>query len=203
MLIAAILTGTYPDPLASAIEHYYSVESYRVTIHSTHADGWEQIRYCYRKPGFVRMEFIHPHEGTILVYNPLTRRVRLWPFGTAHFPEFDLSPNNPLMQSSRGQRVDRSDVGALFENVRTLQAGGSVVILGEEIVDGHTILHLVVTGADSFAVADVHRYELWLDTLTRFPVKVISRDQQDAIIETVIMEDLEINATLPDTLFNP
>jgi outer membrane lipoprotein-sorting protein len=189
--------------LVSAIEHYHSVESYRVTIRSFHADGEEHIRYFYRKPGFVRMEFIRPHAGAVLVYNPLTRRVRLWPFGAGRFPEFNLSPGNPLIKSSRGQRVDRSDVGALFENVRTLQAGGSTEILGEENVDGHTILHLTVTGAESFAVADVHRYELWLDTATHFPLKVISRDQHDAVIETVMMEELEINATLPQTLFDP
>lgn len=203
LLLTTALTGTPPDPLVSAIEHYHTVESYRVTIHSAHTDGEEHIRYYYRKPGFVRMEFIRPHEGAVLVYNPLTRRVRLWPFGAGRFPEFNLSPGNPLIRSSRGQHVDRSDIGALFENVRTLQAGGNIEMLGEEVVDGHTTLHLAVTGAGRFAVADVHRYELWLDTANQFPVKVISRDQQNAIIETVIMEALEINATLPESLFNP
>lgn len=207
-MLAAALAGTPssdtpPDPLADAIEHYHSVESYRVTIHSTHADGEENIRYYYKQPGFVRMEFIRPHAGAVLVYNPTTQRVRLWPFGAGRFPELNLSPGNPLIRSSRGQHVDHSDVGALFENIRTLQAGGNAEMLGEENVDGHTIMYLVVTGMGSFTVADVHRYELWLDTATQFPVKVISRDQQDAIIETVMMEALEINATLPKMLFNP
>lgn len=203
LLLAAALTGTPPDPLANAIEHYHTVKSYRVTIRSFHADVEEHIRYYYKKPGFVRMEFIRPHDGAVLVYNPLTQRVRLWPFGAGHFSEFNLNPDNPLIRSSRGQRVDRSDVGALFENIRTLRVGGNAEILGEENEGGHKILHLVVTGAGGFAVADVHRYELWLDTVSQFPVKVISRDQQHAIIETVIMEDLDVNATLPDTLLNP
>lgn len=211
-MLAAALTGTHPDPLTAAIEHYHTVESYRVTIHSFHADGEEHLRYYYRKPGFVRMEFIRPHESAVLVYNPLTQRVRLWPFGAGHFPEFNLSPGNLLIRSSRGQHVDRSDVGALFENIRTLRTDGNAKILGDtqntcpgtrESVNGHTCLHLVVTGADGFVVAEVHRYELWLDTANQFPVKVVSRDQQDAIIETVMMEALEINATLPETLFNP
>jgi outer membrane lipoprotein-sorting protein len=208
MMLAAVLTGTpvsdtQADTLDHAIEHFRTINSYRVTIHSFHADGEEHIRYYYKKPGFVRMEFIRPHNGALLVYNPLTRRVHLWPFGLGYFSELNLSPGNPLIQSSRGQQVDRSDVGALFENIRTLQAGGKVEIVDEENVDGHTILHLVVTGADRFTVADVHRYELWLDTANQFPLKVISRDRQDAIIETVIMEAPEINLTLPDTLFNP
>ena len=202
-LTGAPLSGTPPDPLAGAIEHYHTVESYRVTLHSFHADGEEHIRYYYRKPGFVRMEFIHPHDSAVLIYNPLTQRVHLWPFGAGHFPEFNLSPGNSLIRSSRGQHVDRSDVGALFENVRTLQENGKTEVSGEESIDGLTVLHFAVTGADGFAVTDVHRYELWLDTANQFPVKVISRDQQDAIIETVIMEALEINTTLPETLFNP
>ena len=202
-MLAATLTGTPPDPLASAIEHYRTVESYRVTIHSTHADGEEHIRYYYKKPGLVRMEFIRPHAGTVLIYNPYTQSVRLWPFGVHHFPELSLSPGNPLIRSSRGQRVDHSDVGTLFENVRTLREGGNAELLGEERMDGRTVVHLVVTGADDFSFAGVHRYELWLDIENLFPVKVISRDRQDAIIETVMMEALEINATLPETLFNP
>ena len=212
MILAATLTGTPPDPLASAIEHYRTVESYRVTIHSTHADGEEYIRYFYKKPGFVRMEFIRPHAGAVLIYNPTTQSVRLWPFGIKHFPEFSLSPGNPLIRSSRGQRVDHSDIGTLFENIRILRENGNAEVLGDTknsspgtrvIMDGRTVLHLVVTGAGNFVVAGVHRHELWLDTESQFPVKGISRDLQDAIIETVMMEDLEINAALPETLFNP
>jgi len=208
LMLAAALTGTPPagtppDPLASAIEHYRTVDSYRVTIHSTHADGEEHIRYYYKKPGFVRMEFIRPHAGAVLIYNPTTQSVRLWPFGVKHFPELSLSPGNPLIRSSRGQRVDHSDVGMLFENVRALREGGNAEVSGKDIMDGRTVLHLIVTGAGNFVVAGVHRHELWLDTESQFPVKGISRDRQDAIIETVMMEDLEINATLPETLFNP
>ncbi len=71
MMIAAALTGapangTSPDLLAAAIEHYQTVESYRVTIRSFHEGGEEQIRYYFRKPGFVRMEFILPHAGAAL-----------------------------------------------------------------------------------------------------------------------------------------
>ena len=208
MMIAAALTitppsGTPPDPLASAIEHYRTVESYRVTIHSIHADGEVHIRYYYKKPGFVRMEFIRPHAGSVLIYNPYTRGVRLWPFGIKHFLELNLSPGNPLIRSLSGQRVDQSDVGVLFENIHALQEGGNTETLGEESMDGHKVIHLVVTGADGSAVANVHRSEMWLDTASQFPVKVISRDKQDAIIETVMMEALEINIPKLETLFNP
>jgi len=204
LMLAAALTGTRESPLADAIEHYRTVETYQVTLRSSHADGEDHIRYFYRKPGFVRMEFIRPHAGAVLVYSPLTRRVRLWPLGAGRFPELSLSPHNPLIRSPGGQTVDKSDIGALFENVRTLLAQGEVEVRGEaRMADGRTAVHLVVTGAPGVTVAGVHRYELWLDPASRFPVKVVSRNPADAIIETVTMDALEINAPLPETLFNP
>lgn len=217
MVLAATLSGAaapeppaaapLPDastaPLVDAVAHYQTVETYRVTIHSFHADGEEHILYYYRKPGYVRMEFIKPHSGALLIYDPKTARVRLWPFGYGHFPELDLSPGNPLIRSSRGQHVDHSDIGALFENIRTLQAHGSTELLGKETVAGRTVLHLNTTGSEKFAVDGVHRFEWWLDTATLFPLKVISRDEHNTILETVSMDGLEINPPLPDTLFTP
>jgi len=203
LMLAAALTTTRLAPLASAIEHYGTVETYQVTLRTAHADGEDHIRYYFRKPGFVRMEFIRPHAGAVLVYSPLTQRVRVWPLGAGRFPELSLSPHNPLIRSPGGQSVDKSDVGSLFENVRALLEQGQAEELGEARLDGRTALHLAVTGAPGLAVAGVHRYELWLDTATRFPLKVVSRDLEDAVIETVTMHALEINAPLAETLFDP
>lgn len=203
LMLTAALSATALAPLADAIERYRAVESYRVTLRSVHGDGEDLIRYYFRKPGFVRMEFIRPHAGALLIYSPLTRRVRVWPFGAGRFPELNLSPRNPLIRSPGGQSVDKSDVGALLENVGALLARGQADILGEVRLDGRTAVHLRVSGAPGQTAAGVHRYELWLDTTTRFPLKVVSRDQADAVIETVVMDDLEIDAPLAESLFDP
>lgn len=205
MVFTAALSGAEPDPdlLASAMARYSQVESYRVTIHSFHADAEEHLRYFYQKPGFVRMEFIRPHAGAVLVYDPSTQRVRLWPLGVGRFPEMNLSPANPLIQSSRHQCIDHSDVGALLDNWQRLRQGGHLGPVDEQMLDGRKVLHLSVIGADSSAVAGVHHYELWLDAASLFPVKVISRDLRDAIVETVHMENVEINVPLLRSLFLP
>ena len=203
LTLVAALTGTRLPPLADAIEHYPTVETYRVTLHSARADGEHHIRYFYRKPGFVRVEFIRPHAGAVLVYSPLSGRARLWPFGAGRFPDLSLSPHNPLIRGPGGQTVDKSDVGTLYENIRSLLEQGQEEVRGPVRLDGRSALHLVVTGAPGRAVAGVHRYELWLDTENQFPLKVISRDQDDAVIETVTMDALEIDVPLPESLFNP
>jgi len=203
LMLAAALTATPLSLLDDAIEHYRTVETYQVTLRASRAEGEDHLRYYFRKPGFVRMEFIRPHAGAVLVYSPLTRHVRLWPFGAGRFPELGLSPHNPLIRSPGGQTVDKSDVGSLFGNVRTLLEQGQAEVRAEARMAGRGVLYFVVTGATGVAVAGVHRYELWLDTSSLFPLKVVSRDQGNAVIETVLMSDLEINAPLADTLFDP
>lgn len=203
LALAAALAPARPAPLADAVEHYRTVDSYRVTLHTTRPDGQVHLRYFYRKPGFVRIEFIRPHAGAVLVYSPLTRRVRLWPFGIGHFPELDLSPHNPLVRGIGGQTVDRSDVGALFEHVGALLGAGHAEVPDETRVDGRPAHRLVVTGAPGQTVAGVHQYELWLDPATRFPLRVISRDPANTVIETVTFDALDIDVPLAHALFDP
>lgn len=203
LLIAATLAGAGPDLLDLAIERFQSIQTYRVTLHSTHADGEERLRYFYSKPGHVRMEFIRPHAGAVLIYDPTTQRARLWPFGAGHFPALSLSPDNPLIRSPRGQQVDKSDVGILLDNVKALKQGGAMTAHGEQLLEQRPTQFIDVAGDGNYTVAGVHRYELWLDAKTLFPIKVVSRDRNDVILETVRMSDAEIDVALPANLFDP
>lgn len=202
LVVMASLGANSPDPVDAAIERYRTVESYRVTLRSSYGDQSDIIRYSYKKPGFVRMDFVQPHKGVVLIYSPLTKDVRLWPFGGRFF-SLTLSPENRLVQSPTGHRVDRSDIGALLDNVKALQRNGRTSVLGEEIVSGKNTTRLVVAGTGTFVVDNVHRYELWLDHVTLLPLKAVSRDLMDEIIETVLMDDLNLNIKLGDELFNP
>ncbi len=201
LVLASLATGDV-DLVAAAIERYRTVEAYQVTLKSSYGDQSDIIRYSYKKPGFVRMDFVQPHKGAVLIYSPLTKKVRLWPFGSGFF-SLTLSPENRLVLSPTGHRVDRSDIGVLLHNVKTLQRSGRTTVVGEEIVAGKKTTRLVVAGTATFVVDNVHRYELWLDHVTRLPLKAVSRDLRDDIIETVVMDDLNVNIKLGDELFNP
>ena len=199
-LISVAALGATPNPLERAMQHYAQVDTYAVTVRSVQPNKEERMRYYFKKPGFVRMEFFQPHAGAVLVFNPMTRRVRLWPFGEGRFPELNLSPNNPLIVSSGGQHVDHSDVGALFGNARALGWLGKIEV---DVIEGMTTSHISVTGAGSDTVGSVHRFDLWMDVVNQFPTKIVSRDLQGEILETVTMDALELNVPLPESLFNP
>ncbi|WP_218568631.1 DUF3047 domain-containing protein [Pseudomonas sp. 2FG] len=93
ILFFVLLGDVMADPLAEAELRFRALNAYQVTVRSIAVDGERQvIRYFYRKPGWVRMEFIQPHKGAV-------------------------SPDNPQVRSPRGHRVDRSDAGALRGNL--------------------------------------------------------------------------------------
>ncbi|OHX12549.1 DUF1571 domain-containing protein [Chromobacterium sphagni] len=204
-LTTAVLlaTGTM-DPIAFAEQRFNQAASYRTTVHSWSAHGARsEIRYSYRKPGYIRMDFLEPHRGATLIYNPNTHKVRVWPFGVGSLPALTLSPANPLLRDGSGHRVDQSDVGSLLRNIRTLQRGGEIMTLGEETLGRRPALHLAIKGAAGSSVAGIHRYQIWLDAGLGFPLRVISYAVGDEPLETVQMDDMEVNASFPNHFFDP
>lgn len=193
------------DPVTVAQAHFDQVRSYRATIRSSARGGEHtEIRYAYLKPGFVRMDFVSPHHGAVLAYDPGDGKVRLRPFGAHAPPALTLSPSNPLVRDRSGHRVDRSDVGELLRNVHALQQGGATVAEGEEAVGGRAALRVSVTGAPAHVVDGVHRYRLWLDAEDGFPLKVVSfADGDDVPLETVTLDDVEIDVAFPERFFAP
>jgi outer membrane lipoprotein-sorting protein len=60
------MSGVMADPLSDAVDRFREVSTYQVTVRSVAADGERQvIRYFYRKPGWVRMEFVQPHRAPL------------------------------------------------------------------------------------------------------------------------------------------
>jgi len=199
---AAILFTDATDPIQAAIDYYEKVTAYQVSLKSTSGGRTEAIRYYFKKPGYVRMEFLTPFRGAVLVYSPVTKRAKLWPFGYRSFPSLTLSADNSLIRSSTGQRVDRSDVGVLYHNVKALQEHGRTEVVGMESVGGQKALHVTVVGNGEFSVGPISRYQLWLDQTTGFPIRGISYGVGGRLIEIVEMGELKITADLPDDLFN-
>ncbi|MBR8140798.1 DUF1571 domain-containing protein [Burkholderia sp. AU19243] len=206
-LVAASLIGASmtADPVTVAQARFDQLHSYRATIRSSARSGEHtEFHYAYQKPGLVRMDFVSPHRGAVLAYDPDDGKVRLRPFGEHAPPALTLSPSNPLVRDRSGHRVDRSDVGALLRNVHALQEGGATVTEGEESIGGRTALRVSVTGAPAHVVDGVHRYRLWLDAEDGFPLKVVSFADGDVEpLETVTLDDVEINVAFPARFFSP
>ena len=206
-MLALALSSAGPagaDLLHDAQERFRALDGYRVTLRSLAADGQRQIIACaYRKPGWIRLDFVEPHSGAVLVYDSAARRVHLWPFGAGHFPALNLAPDNPLIRSAGGHSVDRSDVGALLARLVELRARGGAGTPVDAELAGRPAHLVEITGAGNAQVDGVHRYRVWFEKGTLFPLKVQSYDVALDVIETVDMSDAELDPSFPERFFTP
>lgn len=200
MLLLMALTLDNPDPLAQALARFEALQGYRLELRSEGPGGNQQLRYAYRKPGLVRLDVISPHAGAVLIYSPYSERVRLWPFGLKG-PSLSLRPDNRLVKSPRGHRLDRSDVGVLLDNVQRLRRQGESRLLRDITLAGRPVRQLLVRGPAE--PGQVARYELWLDQALLFPVRVISHDARGNLLETVWLERIELDPDFADDFFFP
>lgn len=201
MALFITLAALPVNPVDSALANFRQLNSYRVTLRSGHGETAEMIRYSYKKPGFVRMDFITPHNGAQLVYNPVNKKVRLSPFGFTRSLVLTLSPDNSLVKSLRGHRVDASDLGSFLQQVQQLQEQGKTRIEGEATVGRNGALIIAVEGNRDIVLTGVHSYRLWLDKTTLLPLKTMAYDHNGNLLDEVLMEDLELNPELADELF--
>lgn len=201
MLAVTLLSADTLNPIQAAIDFYRDIAGYQVTVKSLSKDKTEIMRYSYKKSGQVRMEFVTPFKGATLIYDPGSKKAKLWPFGYRSFPALSLSPENSLIQSSTGQRVDRSDVGVLYQNVKTLQDNGGTEIMGVEMIGERETLHIIVSGENGFSIGPIARYQLWLDRNNGFPLRVISYGKNGQVIETVEMSELILDPKFPEGFF--
>ena len=191
--------GNPGDPVAIALRNYRNITTYQVTLRSKSRNSFEEIRYYY-KSAYIRMEFIKPIPGAVLTFDPVKKKIRLRPFRvTDHV--VTLSPDNNMLQSSAGHRVDESDIGSLLRVVAKLQSNGETTMLREESLSGRQTVLVRVTGIEDFTVFGIHRYDLWLERTIYLPLKIVSYDLRGEVIEEVLMDDLEIDIVIPDNLF--
>lgn len=203
LALLASLASMPKDMVTAALKSYENVASYRVTLRVMHGNSNEIIQYSFKKPGFVRMDFVRPHKGAVLVYDPAANRVRLQPFGISKAFALFLSPDSRLVKSPSGHQVNESDIGALLRRVLLLQKQGLATVQGEESVGGKATVLVDIEGKDGFSLDATHRFLLNLDAATLLPLQVRTYDVAGNLLEEVLMDDLETDVRFDDRFFTP
>lgn len=204
LMLVAMSGAVEEDLVAAALARVEALAGYRLTLRSQGSGGEEVIHYSYCRPGYVRMDMVSPYCGAVLIYRPDTGKVQLWPFGSpGSRAGLSLRPTNRMVRSSRGHRVDQSDVATLLRNVQQLQQLGSARRLAPTTLDARPAQHVVVEVEPGRAVHGVARYDLWFDDETLFPLRVMSYGRRGERLESVRMEDVILDPELSDNHFVP
>ncbi|RTZ40023.1 hypothetical protein EKL30_17370 [Candidimonas sp. SYP-B2681] len=201
LMVSLFLSGA-TDPLQSAVEHYRRVDSYQMKVQTSSGSSTDVMLYSFKKPGYVRVDFEKPFKGAVLIYDPTQKKAKLWPFGFQRLPVFTLDPDNRMIKSPSGQRIDRSDVGYLFENAKLLASRGSTERVGTQSIEGQNAIHLVIKGDGKFSLGEIHQYQLWLDSATGFPVRVASYNAGGRLLEQVEISGLLVDPEFPLGFFD-
>lgn len=183
------------DTLLSEMGAKFNALTNYTTLLDSEGDGERsKILYTYKKPGFIRMDFIQPHKGSLLVFNPFTNKATLRPFGQWFFA-FDLDPGNRLITDAKGHTVDQSDIGALIRAIQASGREGSVSPLPPETLENLVCPGIRVEGAKT-------TYLVWVHPKLRLPVKVVKLFGGGEK-EVVFLRNLVVDTSLDDTLFTP
>lgn len=194
LFIACPAWGADDPVLSEMTEKFTALTTYTTLLDSEGDGGRSKIVYTYKKPGFIRMDFIQPHHGALLIFNPITNKATLRPFAQLFFT-FSLDPGNRLITDAKGHTVDQSDIGALLRSMAASAREGSVTHLPPETHENLICPRLRVEGAKT-------TYLVWIHPELRLPIKVVKLFS-DGEKEVVFLRNLNVDVSLDDTAFTP
>jgi len=182
---------------------YAQVEDYQtnVEVRNYKRDGsfeTQKFSYTFKKPKWIRLDFESPYSGMVMVYPDKNGKVTVRPSGMAHFFEFHLSPESPLLKTFSGQRIDQTDLGLLIQNIShslTDQRRGPVEM------EENAYVRIRVLAVNHFDEGIVTHYDFFIDKDLWLPVKVEESTPEGHLVRTITFGDLRMNTSVPDSLF--
>lgn len=159
----------------------------------------EKSLYTFKKPKWIRLEFVSPHPGMILVYPDPDGKVLMKPQGVLSVLTFHLALDDPLLGTPSGQRLDQTDLGVLIKNIRhsvTDQRRGPV-----SLSEDQEAIRIQVLADDHFREGVETKYQFLISKGLWLPVEVGQSTTNGVQEGRIIFHNLRTNINVPDDLF--
>lgn len=159
----------------------------------------EKSLYTFKKPKSIRLDFVSPHPGMMLVYPDPEGKVLLKPQGVLSILTLHLTLDDPLLGSPSGQRLDQTDLGVLIVNIRhsvTDQRRGPV-----SLSEDKEAIRIQVLADDHFREGVETRYQFLISKELWLPVEVGEATAQGVQEGRIIFHNLRTNINVSDDLF--
>jgi outer membrane lipoprotein-sorting protein len=182
---------------------YEKVKGYRVQVKGVTAENdgnrTEEFIYTFKKPNHIRIDFLRPQPGTILIYPDKEGKVSVRPWGWS-FLDLHLAPDSILLANSSGQKINQTGFGLLIKNIGRSMDGGRRGPL--EILDEAHDLRIRVLAEDHFRAGKITKYQFTIDKNTYLPAEVEEWTPEGVFERKITFRNLEINIHLPDSFFH-
>jgi outer membrane lipoprotein-sorting protein len=183
---------------------YEKVKEYRVQVKVVTGENagnrTEEFIYTFKKPNHIRIDFLTPQPGTILIFPDAEGKVLVRPWGWS-FLDLHLSPDSILLATSSGQRIDQTDFGLLIKNIGRSMDGGRRGPL--EILDEAHDIRIRVLAEDHFRAGKITKYQFTIDKNTYLPAQVEEWTPDGVFERKITFRNLEVNTGVPDSFFKP
>ncbi len=159
----------------------------------------KRFHYTFRKPNQLRIDMHSPQPGTVLIYPDRGGKVALRPGGWTGFVTLHLAPDNAMLASGSGQRIDQSDFGLLLRNIRhslTDQRRGAIVLSESQ---GRVCIE--VLAEDHFVAGVQTLYRFVVDPVRWLPQEVHELTPNGAPKRVSLFRNLKTSLPIPDSSF--
>ena len=190
--------------MARVAAAYAKVESYQTDMEVREYRKGKYLQskrflYTFRKPGQLRIDMQSPEPGTILVYPDQGGKVTLRPGGWTGFVTLHLAPDNALLASGSGQRIDQSDFGLLLRNIQHSISDGRRGAVGVSESNGRVSIEVL---ADDHFLRGVRTlYCFVIDTSSWLPLEVHESTAQGLPKRISIFGNLKTSIAINDSFF--
>lgn len=197
--------GEDPERIVERMRSAYArILDYQMLVESSTYAGETiqeetRILYRYRKPGKIRIDFLHPREGWVLVYPSRRGRVGVQAAGMLRSLRLSLAPDDPLLTVWPGQQVTQTDLGLLIEHIAQSLTEKRLGPADISQVEGDLVIR--VEAENHFLKGVPTRYEFRIDQERWLPVEVREEIPQLGRKRRVRFRELRTDLGFPDTLF--
>jgi outer membrane lipoprotein-sorting protein len=159
----------------------------------------KRFGYSFKKPNRLRIDMKSPKPGTVLVYPDRGGKVTLRPGGWSGVVTLHLAPDNALLASGSGQRIDQSDFGLLLRNLRHSLSDGR---RGEiEISEAGNHIAIEVLAQDHYLPGVQTLYRFVVDPANWLPLEISESTPQGSPKRKSIFGNLRTSVVLEEAFF--
>lgn len=150
--------------------------------------------YKFKKPKWIFIKIINgKHKGSKVVYNPNTNKIHACKGGVLSFIKITTNPSDKKVLSIRGDRIDESHWGTIFEEGDSTLKLYEQKFVGEEIFEERETWVIEFIANKSETNRNIIKKKFWIDKKLHLPIIFEEWDKNNVLVQQAIYRKIKID----------